>query len=80
MATTPVFLPGKSHGRRTLEGYSPWGRKRVRHNLMTKQKQFMCIFVLAESVWPSQGDPMSGLPRTVPVPNLVLTHSFIYQL
>jgi len=24
---TPVFLPGKSHGRRSLEGYSPWGCK-----------------------------------------------------
>ena len=24
---TPVFLPGKSHGRRNLVGYSPWGRK-----------------------------------------------------
>ena len=24
---TPVLLPGKSHGRRSLEGYSPWGRK-----------------------------------------------------
>ena len=23
----PVFLPGKSHGRRDLVGYSPWGRK-----------------------------------------------------
>ena len=23
--TTPVFLPGKSHGRRGLEGYSSWG-------------------------------------------------------
>ena len=22
-----VFLPGKSHGQRSLEGYSPWGRK-----------------------------------------------------
>ena len=22
---TPVFLPGKSHGRRNLAGYSPWG-------------------------------------------------------
>ena len=27
MATTPVFLPGKSHGQRSLVGYSPWGRK-----------------------------------------------------
>ena len=24
---TPVFLPGKSHGQRSLAGYSPWGRK-----------------------------------------------------
>ena len=28
---TPVFLPGKSHGWRSLVGYSPWGR-RVRHD------------------------------------------------
>ena len=27
MATTPVLLPGKSHGKRSLAGYSPWGRK-----------------------------------------------------
>ena len=24
---TPVFLPGESHGQRTLAGYSPWGHK-----------------------------------------------------
>ena len=24
---TPVLLPGKSHGRRSLVGFSPWGRK-----------------------------------------------------
>jgi len=24
---TPVFLPGKSHGRKNLVGYSPWGRE-----------------------------------------------------
>ena len=24
---TPVLLPGKSHGRRNLVGYSPWGRE-----------------------------------------------------
>ena len=23
----PVLLPGKSHGQRSLVGYSPWGRK-----------------------------------------------------
>ena len=30
--STLVFLPEKSHGQRSLVGYSPWGRKRVRHN------------------------------------------------
>ena len=24
---TPIFLPGESHGGRSLVGYSPWGRK-----------------------------------------------------
>ena len=24
---TPVFWPGKFHGQRGLEGYSPWGHK-----------------------------------------------------
>ena len=27
MATHSVLLPGKSHGRRSLVGYSLWGRK-----------------------------------------------------
>ena len=26
---TPVFLPGESHGQRSLEGYSPWGDKEL---------------------------------------------------
>ena len=34
----PVFLPGKSRGWRNLVGYSPWGLKKVRHNLATKQQ------------------------------------------
>ena len=25
--STPVFLPGESHGQRSLVGYSPWGHK-----------------------------------------------------
>ena len=29
MATTPVLLPGKSHGWRTVVGYSPWGLKEL---------------------------------------------------
>ena len=26
---TPVFLPGKLHGRKSLVGYSPWGHKEL---------------------------------------------------
>ena len=35
---TPVFLPGESHGHGSLVGYTPWGCKRVGHNLATKQQ------------------------------------------
>ena len=43
---TPVFLPGKSHGQRSLVGYSPWGH-RVRNDLATKQQQHSFIIKLA---------------------------------
>jgi len=36
---TPIFLPGKSHGQRSLVGYGPWSHKRVRHDSVTKQQQ-----------------------------------------
>ena len=29
MATTPVFLPGESHGQRSLMGYGTWGHKEL---------------------------------------------------
>ena len=33
---TPVFLPGESHGLRSLAGYSPCSSRRVRQDLVTK--------------------------------------------
>ena len=35
----PLFSPGKSHGVTSLEGFSPWGHRRVGHDLATKQQQ-----------------------------------------
>ena len=37
----PLQYPclGTSHGQRSLVGFSPWGCKRVGHNLVTKQQQ-----------------------------------------
>ena len=40
MATTPVLLPGKSHGQRSVVGYSPWGHKELD---TTKQLHFQTI-------------------------------------
>ena len=39
---TPVFLPGKSHGQRSLAGYHPWGR-RVGHD-------WTCICLISNTV------------------------------
>ena len=38
MQPTPVFLPGKSHGQRSLAGYSPWCHNRVGCDSVTKQQ------------------------------------------
>ena len=46
---TPVFLPGKSHGQRSLVGYSPWGCKRVEHDLGTKNKKGSHFFFVFPS-------------------------------
>ena len=43
---TPVFLPGKSHGQRSLVGYSPWGHKRVGRDWVTKeQHNYLLSFI-----------------------------------
>ena len=36
---TPVFLPGKPQGQRSLVGYSRWCCKTVGHDLVAKQQQ-----------------------------------------
>ena len=36
---TPVLLPGKSHGQRSLVGYSPWGRQELD---TTERLHFLC--------------------------------------
>ena len=38
---TPVFLPGESHGERSLVGYCPWGRKELN---MTERLHFTWAF------------------------------------
>ena len=38
------FLPGKSHGQRSLEGYSPWGHKRIRQSHWRRKWQPTSVF------------------------------------
>ena len=47
---TPVFLPGESHGQRSLVGYTPWGRKEsdMSEHLSTQELE-LCDFT-AEGV------------------------------
>ena len=39
---SPVFLPGKSHGQRSLVGYSPWGHK---ESDMTEKLHFLSLVI-----------------------------------
>ena len=47
---TPVFLPEKSHGQRSLVGCSLWDCKRIGHNLVTKQQQQQnCVLLIQQA-------------------------------
>ena len=57
---TPVFLPGKSPGQRSLVGYSPWGCKELDTNeqlilftlfrgLLSRSNELMQVEVLRKS-------------------------------
>ena len=42
---TPVLLPGKSHGQRSLVAYSPWGRK---ESDVAERLDFLSLFLLLQ--------------------------------
>ena len=50
--STPVFLPGESHGQKSLVGYSPWGCKQsdTIERLSTAQGWFEHLFENTEEV------------------------------
>ena len=58
---TPVFLAGKSHGWRSLAGYSPWGRK---ESDMTERLHF--FFFLSSVKWDDNHNlyPRDALRKT----------------
>ena len=48
-----VFLPGKSHGEKSLAGYSPWDHKRVRQDLSITQQLPVVEGQFASTIAPS---------------------------
>ena len=44
MQPTPVFLPGKSYGQRSLVGYSPWGHKESDMSEVTEHVEVLYFF------------------------------------
>ena len=58
---TPVFLPGESHGRRSLVGCSPWGRTESDTTEATWQQQTLFPFV---GLWFQNSTIPTGISRT----------------
>ena len=53
---TPVFLPGESHGQRSLAGYiQPMGSQSVRHDLATKPSPPSVQNKLSQMIWGDTG-------------------------
>ena len=50
MSIHSSVLAWEIHGQRSLAGYSPWGHKRARHNIRTKQQKLLFPVTLATSV------------------------------
>ena len=46
---TPVFMPGKSHGPRSLVGYNPWGCK---ESDVTEQLLCVCVCINGSATLP----------------------------
>ena len=62
---TSVFLPGKSHGQRSLPGYLPsMGLQRVGHNLATAAAKSL-------QLCPTLCDPIDSSPPGSPVPGIL---------
>ena len=62
---TPVFLLGKSHGQRSLEGYSPWGHS-AGPDLATKPANQCAHVTLLSQLAPASSSPLC--PQAHPLP------------
>ena len=88
---TPVFLPGKSHGQKSLEGYGPWGHTELdttehththsqgalpRHILFAVQFSHS---VVSNTLWP-HGLQHARLPCPSPSPGVYSNSSVVLMM
>ena len=67
-ATTPIFLPGESHGQRSLVGYSPWDRKEsdMTERLTLTNILLSMVFQERVVIFEFSQKEMSACPSTLP--------------
>ena len=68
MAThTPLFLPGESHGRRSLVGYSPWGHEesdtteRLHFHALEKEMATHSSILAWRMTWTEEPDGLQSM-------------------
>ena len=71
---TPVFLPGESHGQRSLVDYSPWGSKESDKN---KRLSFSFSLFFFSSHYKTF--PFSCLPESIMVANVRMASFVLIQ-
>ena len=72
---TPVFLPGESHGQRSLAGYSPQNCRRIGHDLKTKQQQQQLLAQMVKCLPAMRETRIQSLGREDPLEKEMATHS-----
>ena len=80
---TPVLLPGKSHGRRSVVGYSPWGSKESDtterfHFVITVNEKCVCVLSYP-TLWGSMDCSPPGSSAHFPGKNTGVGCHFLLQ-
>ena len=71
MQPTPIFLPGKSHGQRSLAGYSPWAHKESDTTKFLRTQAAAATAAKLLQSCPTLCDPIDGSPPGSPVPGIL---------
>ena len=72
---TLVFLPGKSHGQRSLAGYSPWAHKESDTTKFLRTQAAAATAAKSLQSCPTLCDPIDSSPPGSPVPGILQTRT-----